>query len=175
MDFEKRDVRDALETAHRVRFEGDKLTPTDVDWDTVDDVQEAVDLWRHAQAQLVAARQVERVASEVLAGLLGEGGAYGYGTNVVRYKLGRKERCYAPNEMIQYLTAQVKSDFVDLADVVNPQYVKRSWMAKAVRDTFYEWEDDAAPRLTITPLDKVPRWLQDINDGEIVQGKTGDS
>jgi len=175
MNFEERDVRQALETAHRVRYEGDKLTPTDVDWDTVDDIPEAVDLWRHAQAQLVAARQVERVASEVLAELLGEGGAVGYGDNVVRYKLGRKERCIDPHAMIQYLTAQVKSDFVDLADVVNPQYVKRSWMQKAVRDTFYEWEDDAAPRLTITPSDRVPRWLQNLNDGEIVMGTKEDT
>ena len=168
----KEDVRRALDRAEGVRFEGDKLTPTDIDWDVVDDIPEAVDLWRRAQAQLVAARQVERVASEVLATLLGEGGAVGYGTNVIRYKLGRKETCYAPDQMIQYLTMQVKSDFVDLADVVNPTYIKRSWMDKSVRDTFYEWEDDDAPRLTITPIDKVPRWLQGINDGEIVQGKT---
>ena len=168
----KADIRRAMDTAASVRFEGDKLTQTDVDWDDVDDIQEAVDLWREAQSELAAARQVERVASEVLAGLLGEGGAVGYGTNVIRYKLGRKETCYAPDQMIQYLTMQVKSDFVDLADVVNPTYIKRSWMDKSVRDTFYEWEDDAAPRLTITPIDKVPRWLQGINDGEIVMGKT---
>ena len=172
MNFEERDVRHALETAHRVRYEGDKLTPTDVGWDTVDDVQEAVDLWRHAQQQLAAARQVERVASEVLATLIGDGGAVGYGDNIVRYKLGRKETCYAPDQMIQYLTMQVKSDFVDLADVVNPNYIKRSWMEKSVRDTFYEWNDDDAPRLTITPLDKAPRWLQHLNDGEVVMGST---
>ena len=74
MDFEMKQVERALHIAGRVRFEGDKLTPEDLDWDDVDDIQEAVDLWRHAQAQLAAARQVERVASEVLATLIGDGG-----------------------------------------------------------------------------------------------------
>jgi hypothetical protein len=41
-----------------------------------------------------------------------------------------------------------------------------------VRDTFYEWIEDAAPRLTITPSDRVPKWLQNLNDGEVVMGKT---
>jgi hypothetical protein len=167
-----RDVRSALNRAENVRYEGDKLTPYDVDWDDIDDVNEAVDLWRYAQAQLVAAKQVERVASQVLAELIGDGGAVGYGDNVVRYKLGHKETCIDPDAMIQYLTAQVKSDFVDLADVVNPQYVKRSWMQQSVRDTFYEWQEDDAPRLTITPSDRVPKRLQNLNDGEVVMGKT---
>ena len=165
-------VRTALDTADMVRFEGDKLTPTDVDWERIDDVSEAVDLWRKANAQTIAARQVERVAAEVLAGLIGDGGAVGYGDTVVRYKLGRKETCYAPDQLIQYLTMQVKSDFVDLTDVVNPNYIKRSWMDKSVRDTFYEWNDDDAPRLTVTPSDRVPKWLQNLNDGEVVMGQT---
>ena len=112
---------------------------------------------------------MSRVASEQLASLLGEGGAVGYGDSVVRYKKRRTETCIDPERMIQYLTAQVKSDFVDLADVMNPQYMKRTWMDKAVRDTFYEWED-GEPSLTITPADRVPRWLQNLHDGEIVPG-----
>ena len=164
------EVRRALDTADLVRFEGDKLTPADVDWDRVDDMDEAVTLWRFAQTQLVAARQVSKVASEQLASLLGEGGAYGYGDSVVRFKKKRTERCIDPERFIRYLTMQVKSDFVDLADVVNPSYAKRSWMDQAVRDTFYEWVD-GEPGLTVTPIDRVPKWLQGINDGEIVQGK----
>lgn len=161
------EVRRALDRAESVRFEGDKLTPSDVGWDDIDDIPEALDVWRHAKMQETAAKQVARVAGERLASLLGEGGAVGYGDSIIRYKKQRAERCIDPDRMIQYLTVQVKSDFVDLGDVVNPQYVKRSWMDPVVRETFYEWEDKE-PGLTVTPRDRAPKFLQDLKDGEVL-------
>jgi len=159
----------AITTAERVRFEGEGMTPGDVLWDSLDDVEEAMALWRAAQARLAATKEAARVAGEVVAGIIGNGGAFGYGDSVVRYKKGGKSVCIDPNGVIGLLTMRVKDDTVDLGDVVNPQYVKRSWMDDAVRDTFYEWVEDDEASLTIVPPGRVPKFLQHLGDGEVFQ------
>lgn len=166
-------VRAALDTAEMIRYEGDKLTPSDVNWDDVDDADEALELWRFAQMQKLAAAQVARVAAEQLAKLLKEGGAAAYGDSIVRYKKQRTEYCIDPRAFIQYLTMQVKSDFVDLTDVINPNNAKVSWMDKAVRQTFFDWKN-GEPALSITPREKAPLFLQTLNEGEIMFGKDED-
>jgi len=118
-----------------------------------------------------AAKQVSRVAGEQLASLLGEGGAAAYGDSIIRYKKRRTERCIDPDGFTDYLTVEVKGDRVDLGDVLNPNQAKRTWMQPAVRETFFEWEEGPAG-LTITPLAKAPKWLQGLNDGEVVIGDT---
>ncbi len=160
------EVRDKLDVAEMVRFEGDRLTPADCEWDTVDDVSVALDIWRQAKVQETAAIQVSRVAGERLAVLLGDGGAAAYGDSIVRYRMKRTERCHDPEGFTDHLTYLVKSGDVDLGDVLNPNLVKKSWMAESVRDTFYTWTDDK-PGLTIVPKDRAPRFLQHLTDGEV--------
>ena len=168
------ELKDALDVASLVRFEDDKLTPADLDWNLIDDVDEALDVWRHAKMQEAAAKQITRVAGQRLAELLGVGGAAGYGDSVIRYKLGWDERCTDPDGFVDYVTMLVKADDVDLGDVFNPNNAKKSWMGLSVRDTFFEKIDNDAPSLTVTPLDRAPKWLQHLNEGEIIVGKVTD-
>ena len=163
------EVRDLLDVAEMVRYEGEQLTPQDCEWDTVDDVNVALDIWRQAKTQETAAKQIARAAAERLSDLLGEGGAAGYGDSIVRYKMRRVERCHDPEGFTDYLTHLVKTDDVYLGDVLNPNLAKKSWMVQSVRDTFFEWRDDK-PGLTIVPKDKAPKWLQGLEDGEVVLG-----
>ncbi len=163
------EVRDLLDVAEMVRFEGDKLTPSDCEWDSIDDVQVALDIWRQAEQQKLAAIQISRAAGEQLAALLGDGGAAGYGDNIVRYRMRRVERCHDPEGFADYLTHLVKTDDVSLGDVLNPNSAKKSWMAKSVRDTFFAWED-LAPGLSIVPMSKAPKFLQHLGDGEVILG-----
>ena len=165
------EVRDLLDVAEQVRHEGEQLTPTDCEWDTVDDVNVALDIWRQAKIQEAAAGQITRAAGERLSVLLGEGGAIGYGDSIVRYRMQRVERCHDPEGFIDYLTLLVKTDDVHLGDVINPDAAKKSWMDDSVRDTFYEWHDKE-PGLTIVPKSKAPAWLQDLPDGEVA-GRLG--
>ncbi len=163
------EVRDLLDVAEQ--YEGERLTPQDCEWDAVDDVNVALDIWRQAKIQEAAAKQIARAAGERLAVLLGEGGAVGYGDSIVRYKMRRVEKCHDPEGFVDYLTHLVKTDDVHLGDVLNPDTAKRSWMEESVRDTFYEWHDKE-PGLDIVPKSKAPAWLQDLPDGEVA-GKLG--
>ena len=161
------EVRRALDRAESVRFEGDKLTPSDLNWDDIDDIPEALDVWRHAKMQETAAKQVARVAGERLASLLGEGGAVGYGDSIVRFKKKRTETCIDPDGASRYMEDELANGRVQLIDIVNPNYVKRSWMSEAARDTFYRWESGDAV-VSITPRDKAPKWLANLKDGDVL-------
>ena len=163
------EVRDLLDVAELTRFEGDKLTPEDCEWDNIEDVQIVLDIWRQSKIQEQAAKQLTRVAGERLAELLGTGGAVAYGDNLVRYRMRRNERCADVNGFVDYLTLLVKSDDVDLADVLNPNSAKKGWMSKAVRDTFFDWHDDK-PGLSMIPKSQAPKRLQHLTDGEVVLG-----
>ena len=162
------EVRDLLDIAEAVRFEGDKLAPEDCEWDAVDDIQVALDIWRQTKIQEAAAKQLTRVAGERLAELLGNGGAAAYGDNLVRYRMRRTERCADVSGFVDYLTLLVKAGDVDLVDVLNPNSAKKGWMSKAVRDTFFDWHDDK-PGLSMIPMSQAPKWLQGLSDGEVVQ------
>ena len=164
------EVRDLLDVAELTRFEGDRLTVEDCEWELIDDVQVALDVWRQAKMQEQAAKQLSRVAGERLASLLGKDGAAAYGDNIIRYKTRRTERCHDVNGFTDYLTQLVKTDDVDLGDVLNPNTAKRGWMQKSVRDTFFEWID-GEPGLSIVPMSKAPKWLQGLSDGEVVLGE----
>ena len=160
-------VRNGLDTAQRIHVEGEPFTPDDMGIDDIVDIDEAVDVWRAADRQLRAAKQVKAAAGIQLASLLGTGGAAMIGDTVVRYKLGRTERCHDPDGFTAYCTNEIVERRVKLGDVINPSYAKKSWMDPAVRDTFYEWVDDEAPSLTETPRGKAPKFLQHLQDGDV--------
>lgn len=161
------DIRIMLDVAARVAYEGEPLTPEDLEIET-SDIAGALDLYGEAQRQAAAARAVVKATGTQLARLLGVGGAAGYGDSILRYKVGRKERCHDPAGVIAYLTDEISAGRVDLSDVVNPRYVKKAWMTPASRDTFYEWVDDDEPSLSMVPRSKAPKWLQDLGDGEVI-------
>jgi len=162
----RRRVNLAMQTAKMVRTEGEKLTPEDVLFDEIDEIELAMALWRDAQTTLAAAKDVARVASEVVAGILGEGGAFGYGDSVVRHSKSTEEKCVDPRGFQAYLTMRVKDDSVDLADVLNPNNAKVGWMDEAVRTTFFE-KTFGDPKLAIVPRTRAPKFLVDLGDGEV--------
>jgi len=164
-------VRGMLDTVEQIHTEGEPLSTEDLDLHTVDDALEMVELWRAAKRQADAARQVLTTCGTRLAELLGDGGAAAIGDNIVRYGLGRTEKCIDPEGVAAYLQQAVASGEVQVGDVVNPTYVKRSWMSDAVRDTFYQWVDDDAPKVTVVPRDRAPKFLLNLSDGEVRKGK----
>ena len=164
--------RVCLSIAEMTRYEGDKLTVEDLAFDLIDDIDTALDVWRNAQNQRTAARQVERVAAERLAVLLGDGGAVGFGGGVYRYTRGWSERCIDLDGFYDYTTQQVTLDEVRLSDVFNANNGKKSWMGDAVRDTFFERTRDDEPTLAYTPQSKVPKFLAHLGNGDIFTKET---
>ena len=167
------DVKECLDVAAMTRYEDDKLTVEDLRFDLIDNVGSAVEVWRDAQNQTTAARQVERVAAERLAVLLGDGGAVGFGGGVYRYKRGWSERCIDHNGFYDYVAVCV-NEGLSLARVFNADRAKKSWMGDAVRDTFFERTRDNEPTLAYTPQSKVPKFLQHLGDGDIFTKETDD-
>ncbi len=168
------DVNECLEVARSMRYEGDKLTVTDLGFDLIDEIGTAVEVWRDAQTQTTAAKQVERVAAERLAVLLGDGGAVGFGGGVYRYRRGWSERCIDLGGFYRYLAYHVMNETVNLRDVFNANTSKKSWMSEATRDTFFERTRDDEPTLAYTPQSKVPKFLQHLTDGDIFTKETDD-
>ncbi len=165
------DVNECLEVARSMRYEGDKLTVADLGFDLIDDIDWAVDVGRDAQNQTTAAKQVERVAAERLAVLLGDGGAVGFGGGVYRYRRGWSERCIDLDGFYDYTASQLACG-MRLSDVFNANTAKKSWMRKATRDTFFERTRDDEPTLAYTPPGKVPKFLQHLGDGNIFTKET---
>ena len=168
MNDDRNTVRDALRVAEKTRYEDEPVTPCDIGIDDIVDIDEAIGVWRAADRQLAAARQIKAAAGEQLATLLGVGGAAMIGDTVVRYRLGRKERCIDPDGLAAYTMNELFERRVRLTDVANPAYLKKSWMDPAVRDTFFEWVDDQEPSLSETPRGKAPKFLQQLSDGDVI-------
>ncbi len=160
-------ITQAIQTARRVHVEDEALTPEDIGIDDVTDVDEAIDLWREADQTLRALKAVKAAAGAQLATLLGDGGAVAVGDVIVRYRLGRKERCHDSDGLAAYATNELVERRVRLLDVTNPAYMKRGWMDTAVRDTFFEWVTDEHAALTETPRGKAPKFLQGLKDGDV--------
>ena len=138
----------------------------DLELDQVDDIDEALDLYRTSVRILRAAEQVRKATGERLAQLLGDGGAACYGTQIVRYKTGYTESLVDPDGFIEYVTKRIGSGEVRLAQVFNPNSAKVSWMNRTERDTFYIRIENDEPSLTDIPIDKAPKFLQDMSDGD---------
>ena len=161
-------VHDAVDVYRKTHVEGERLTTSDLELDEVNDVHEAIRCWDAADDLMRAAKIVKAVAAVRVGQLLGKDGAARTGDRIVRYRHVRKERCFDPAGAIGYLTEQVKNGEVDLGDVMNPQYIKRAWMDDAIRDTFYEWEEADEPTVASVTVDRAPKWLQKLGDGEVI-------
>ncbi len=161
-------IRKDVEVVLRIHVEGEPLLPDDLGYDEIDDMDEAIDVWRRAQRYAHAAKLVADTAGVRLAELLGEGGAARIGDSIVRFRVKKTERCINPDGFAAFLTGEVKGDRVDIANVLNPNDAKRTWMSEATRDTFFEWHHDDHPSLTVTPIDKAPKYLQALEDGAAI-------
>ena len=161
-------VHDAVSVFRKTHVEGEALTTSDLALDEVDSIAEAVRCWEAADELLRAAKIVKAVTAVRVGQLLGEGRATRSGNRILRYKQDRKERCIAPTTTIEYLTKQVNEGRVNLADVVNPNDLKRGWMTKAERETFYEWVPAPLPTVVATAIEYAPKFLQELDDGQVV-------
>jgi len=160
------DIHKLVDVADMYDHEGDNPRPEDFEFDQVDDLMDMIATWRAAQRHVRAARRVLDAAAQQVAELLGDGGSIRVGDDLVRYKPKRSEQCIDPHAVAELLTKQIIDGDLQVIDIVNPQYVKRTAISGAVRDTFYEWVDDA-PALQVVPMSKAPLWAQGLNDGDI--------
>ncbi len=161
-------VHTAVDVYRKTHVEGEKLTTSDLELDQIDDVHEAIRCWEAADDLMRAAKIVKAVAAVRVGQLLGKDGAARTGDRIIRYRHVRSEKCIDPAGVVSYLTSQVKNDEVDLGDVMNPQYMKRTWMSQAARDTFYEWNEAEEPTVASVAVDRAPKWLQELGDGDVI-------
>ena len=165
-------MRDMLTVAERVGYEGDPLTPADLDLDLIDNPQDALDVYRRAVRQRQAAAAVEHAAGQRLAELLGEGGAARYGDQIVRYQRGWRERCIDPNGFWDGVALLESADELRVRDLFNPNTSKKAAMPQALRDTFFDRVQNPDPVLSVTPADRAPKFLQALGDGDIWKAAT---
>jgi len=156
-----------LDIAEAVAYEGEPLTAEDLDLDT-DDVHTALDLYRRASRQAAAAKHVEHACGELLAELLGEGGAVRMGPTIVRYHRGWVESCIDPDGFAVIVTSMARAGVLDAGKLMNPNSVRKTALPKAVRDTFFEKRRADTATLSLIPLDRAPTFLQGLGDGEAV-------
>ena len=165
-------MREYLTVAERVGYEGEPLTPEDLDLDAIEDPTDALDVYRRTVRQRQAALAVEHAAARRLAELLGEGGAARYGDQIVRYQRGWKERCIDPAGFWDGVALLVSAGELRVRDLFNPNTSKKSGMPDALRDTFFDRVQDSDPTLTMGPVDLAPKFLQALGDGDIWKAAT---
>ena len=167
-------MRQRIETATRhadaMATEGLPITRDDLGFDDIDDVDQALELYRHAVRQGQAATAVKKAAGETLALLLGYGGAACYGNQIVRYRRGWKERCIDPDIAMEAIVQMQTDGTIDIRQWFNATQAKKSAMPEAFRDTFFEKVDDPEPKLTDMPIDRAPKFLQSMVDGDVKVG-----
>lgn len=155
-----------IDVVKRVHTEGDPVTTIDLDLDRIDDLEEAIAVLRDAQRHAAAAHIVANVAGARVAQLLGDGGAVRIGDDIWRYTHESVETCIDPVAVADLLTRMIIDGDLTVIDIVNPNSVKRGAISGAVRDTFFERTKRAEPQLSKTPIDRAPKFLQTLTDGE---------
>ena len=161
------DVRAMLDVAARVGYEGEPVTPDDLELDDVTDPNEALDVYRHAVMQRQAAQAVEHAAGRRLAELIGEGGAARYGDQIVRYHRGWKERCIDPSGFWDGVALLESAGELRVRDLFNPNTSKKAGMPEALRDTFFDRTRNDAPTVQLQPVGRAPKFLQALSEGQI--------
>ncbi len=156
----------AIDVYAMIADEGDSVTVADLDLET-EVVDEAITLHRDAVRLRKAAAAVEAATAVQLAEVLGDGGAVRYGDTVYRYVRGWKETV---NDTGAFWAMLDKFD-VHMADLFNPNTVRKGQLPEAVRDTAFTKTRDEEPSLTAVTGDYIPAFLEDLEDGDYVIGR----
>ncbi len=159
-------VYDAVEAYERLRDEGETVTVDDLDLVSAV-VDDAITLHRSAVRIRRAAAAVEAATAVQLAGVLGDGGAVRYGDTVYRYGRGWSEKV---NDSGAFWAMLDKFD-VHMADLFNPNTVRKGQLPEAVRDTAFTKTRDKDPSLKAVTGDYIPAFLEDLEDGDYVIGR----
>lgn len=167
MSAAREHVLNALEVYITVHTEGEDLTPADIDLDLAE-IDEAVDVMREAERVQAAMAQIVKACRQRVGEVLGEGGATRRGDTIYRYNRKNEEHVIDADAASAYFTERVRQGQLEVGDLVNPQYVKRSWMDDAVRDTFYVRQKAEDPTVIAIPIDRAPKFLQRLEDGQAV-------
>ena len=156
----------AVDLYAAIKDEGEPVTVVDLDLDT-DLVHDAITLHRAAVRLRKAAAAVEAATAVQLANLLGDGGAVRYGDTVYRYGRGWKETV---NDVGAFWAMVDKFD-LRMADLFNPNTVRKAQLPEAVRDTAFTKTRDKDPSLQAVTGDRIPQFLEDLEDGDYVIGR----
>ena len=159
-------VYDAVEAYERLRDEGETVTVDDLDLVSAV-VDDAITLHRSAVRIRRAAAAVEAATAVQLAEVLGDGGAVRYGDTVYRYGRGWSEKV---NDSGAFWAMLDKFD-VRMADLFNPNTVRKAQLPEAVRDTAFTKTRDKDPSLKAVTGDYIPAFLEDLEDGDYVIGR----
>ncbi len=159
-------IYDAIADYAWLKDEGESVTVDDLELAT-DVVDEAITLHRAAVRLRRAAAAVEAATAVQLAEVLGDGGAVRYGNTVYRYGRGWSEKVNDPGAFWAMLD---KFD-IHMADLFNPDTVRKAQLPVAVRDTAFTRKRDLEPSLKAVPVDRIPAFLEDLEDGDYVLGR----
>jgi len=148
------------------KAEGDSVTVEDLELET-ESVDEAITLHRAAVRLRKAAAAVEAATAVQLADVLGDGGAVRYGNTVYRYARGWEETV---NDAGAFWAMLDKFD-VHMSDLFNPNTVRKGQLPEAIRDTAFTRTRDVDPSLKAVPVDRIPAFLEALEDGDYVLGR----
>ena len=159
-------ILDAIWQYDLIKDEGEPVSVDDLDLET-ESVDEAITWHRTAVRLRKAAAAVEAATAVQLAEVLGDGGAVRYGNTVYRYGRGWSEKV---NDSGAFWAMLAKFD-VHMADLFNPNTVRKAQLPKAVRDTAFTRKKDEEPSLQAVTGDRIPQFLEDLEDGDYVLGR----
>ncbi len=159
-------IYDAMEAYERLKDEGESVTVADLELDT-HSVDQAITLHRSAVRIRKAAAAVEAATAIQLADVLGDGGAVRYGNTVYRYTRSWKESVNDPGAF----WAMLDKFNVRISDLFNPNSVRKGQLPEAIRDTAFTRIRDEEPSLKAVPVDKIPVFLEELEDGDYVLGR----
>ncbi len=159
-------IVEAIVTYFTIKDEGEPVTVADLDLET-EVVDAAITLHRDAVRLRKAAAAVEAATAVQLAEVLGDGGAVRYGNTVHRYGRGWSEKV---NDSGAFWAMLDKFD-IHMADLFNPNSVRKGQLPQAVRDTAFTRKKDEEPSLKAVPVDRIPAFLEDLEDGDYVLGR----
>ena len=161
------DVRRMLGTAEAMAYEGETVTPLDLEIDDVDKPMAALEIFRRAKRQEQAARAVSAAAGVQLAQLIGDGGAACYGDTIARYSVSVTEKCFDPEGFAAAVTRMGVEGHLDVGKLFPPGAARKTAMPAGMRDSFFAKEYGDTPTLKLIPRDRAPKFLQGLADGEV--------
>ncbi len=160
------DILAAIDVYGLLKDEGESVTVADLDLEA-ESVDDVITLHRSAVRLRKAAAAVEAATAVQLADTLGDGGVVRYGPTVYRYGRGWKE---SVNDVGAFWEMLDKFD-VRMSDLFNPNTVRKARLPAAVRDTAFTQIRDKEPSLSAVTGDKIPAFLEELEDGDYVLGR----